>query len=77
MSTDHFPDPDMPDHIDVRLRDDARLVPAEVIDSYGLRNASITPMDTGSYNIHFKVEFERALFDLRKSNRPSEPENLT
>lgn len=71
-----FPDPDLPEHVDIRTLEDARIVPDEVIDSYGLKNAGITALDTGSYNIHFRIESEGELFDLRKSNRPSQLGNL-
>jgi Ser/Thr protein kinase RdoA (MazF antagonist) len=72
----HFPDPDMPDYSDIRLRENARFVPDAVAAEYDLENATITPMDTGSYNIHFRVDLNGELFDLRKSNRPSAPGNL-
>jgi Ser/Thr protein kinase RdoA (MazF antagonist) len=67
-----FPDPDLPEHVDIRTLENARVVPDEVIDSYGLNNAVISAIDTGSYNIHFKIESEGKRFDLRKSNRPSQ-----
>jgi hypothetical protein len=79
----HFPDPDMPDYRDMRLLEESRVIPEAVIESYDLQNASITAMETGSYNIHFKVVSQSdssepdELFDLRRSNRPSQPGNLT
>ena len=76
MSTNHFPDPDMPDYKDARLQEGVRLVPRAVINAYGLGDATISTLDTGSYNIHFKVERAGELFDLRRSNRPSAPGNL-
>ena len=76
MSTNHFPDPDMPDHRDIRLRKAARVVPEAVVGAYGLAGAIITPLDTGSYNIHFRIERAGESFDLRKSNRPATPGNL-
>jgi len=66
----------MPDYSDIRLRDDARTVTQEVLDVYGLGDAAVTALDTGSYNIHFKIEHQGKLFDLRKSNRPQKAENL-
>ncbi len=66
----------MPGHRDVRLRTGARVVPESVIEAYGLRGASVVALDTGSYNIHFRVERAGELFDLRRSNRPSAPGNL-
>lgn len=71
-----FPDPDLPEHVDIRTLENARVVPDEVVESYGLNDAVITPLETGSYNIHFKIESEGELFDLRKSNRPSQIGNL-
>lgn len=66
----------MPDHSDIRLRDDVLIVPDAVLEAYGLAGASVTPLNTGSYNVHFKVEHDGGEFDLRKSNRPSEHGNL-
>lgn len=72
----HFPDPDMPEFRDARLRPDSREVPAGVLAAYGLTGASATALATGSYNIHFKVDRAGELFDLRRSNRPAAPESL-
>jgi len=72
----HFPDPDLPEHVDIRSLENARVVPDDVIDSYGLNGAVISALDTGSYNVHFKIESDGNLFDLRKSNRPSQIGNL-
>ena len=72
----HFPDPDLPEHVDIRSLENARVVPDEVVDSYGLKNAVTSALDTGSYNIHFKIESDGNLFDLRKSNRPNQIGNL-
>ncbi|MBT3994166.1 MAG: phosphotransferase [Chloroflexi bacterium] len=76
MSTDHFPDPDMPDFSDIRLDGNVHEVPESVVVAYGLESASITPLATGSYNVHFRVDHRDERFDLRRSNRPSEPGNL-
>jgi Ser/Thr protein kinase RdoA (MazF antagonist) len=76
LSLSHFPDPDMPDYSDVRLREDARTVPDEVLDLYDLSGSSVVALETGSYNIHFRIESGGKTFDLRKSNRPSAPGNL-
>jgi len=76
MSQNHFPDPDMPDHRDARSREGARVVPRAVVSAYGLGDATIAALDTGSYNIHFRVERAGELFDLRRSNRPNSPGNL-
>lgn len=43
---------------------------------YQLEDATITVLETGSYNVHFKVEHEGAIYDLRKSNRPNHVGNL-
>lgn len=66
----------MPGHRDARLREDVRVVPRAVINSYGLGEATVSALDTGSYNIHFRVERAGVSFDLRRSNRPSDPGNL-
>ncbi len=66
----------MPGHRDARLREGARVVPWAVVNSYGLGKATISALDTGSYNIHFKVERAGVLFDLRRSNRPNNPGSL-
>jgi Ser/Thr protein kinase RdoA (MazF antagonist) len=66
----------MPDYRDVRLRDGAREVPVPVVKALGLSGATITALETGSYNIHFRVERAGELFDLRRSNRPNNPGSL-
>ena len=76
MSLSHFPDPDLPELRDARLREDVLVVPAVVVDAYGLGEAAISPLDTGSYNIHFRVERAGEAFDLRRTNRPNAPDNL-
>jgi Ser/Thr protein kinase RdoA (MazF antagonist) len=61
----------------MRLREDAYVVPDAVLDAFGLAGACVKPLNTGSYNIHFKiVTGDGDEFDLRKSNRPSEHGNL-
>ena len=76
MSLSHFPDPDLPEFRDARLREDVLVVHAVVVDAYGLGDAAISPLDTGSYNIHFRVERAGEAFDLRRTNRPNAPGNL-
>jgi hypothetical protein len=76
MSLTHFPDPDMPDYRDIRLRDDARTVPPSIVQAYQLDGANITALETGSYNVHFKIEHEDQAYDVRKSNRPNNAGNL-
>ena len=76
MSLSHFPDLDLPELRDARLREDVLVVPAVVVDAYGLGDAAISPLDTGSYNIHFRVERAGEAFDLRRTNRPNAPGNL-
>jgi Ser/Thr protein kinase RdoA (MazF antagonist) len=76
MSLSHFPDPDMHDYRDARLQEDVWVVPDSVIEAYELDDAAISDLDTGSYNIHFRVERAGELFDLRRSNRPNSPGNL-
>lgn len=71
-----FPDPLDLNRIDVRLAPDADVVPIAVLDAYGLKDASVTRLNTGSFNIHFRVESERGTFDLRRSNRPVDHGNL-
>lgn len=71
-----FPDPYDADYVDVRTLPDAEDVPAEVLAAYGVEGASVTRLTTGSFNIHFKVESSRGVFDLRRSNRPINRSNL-
>ena len=71
-----FPDPLDLDRVDVRLAPDADVVPTAVLATYGLNDALVTRLNTGSFNIHFRVESERGTFDLRRSNRPVDRGNL-
>ncbi len=71
-----FPDPYEVGHVDIRGLPDADVVPDEVLAAYGLSDATVTRLTTGSYNIHFKVESDRGVFDLRHSNRPIDRSNL-
>lgn len=66
----------MPDYRDIRLRDDARTVPPSIVQAYQLDGANITALETGSYNVHFKIEHEDQAYDVRKSNRPNNAGNL-
>ena len=66
----------MPKYADARLQDGVEIVPRGVLDAYGLGTGTISVLETGSYNIHFRVELAGELFDLRRSNRPSAPGNL-
>ena len=77
MSVHHFPDPDMPGFSDLRTLDDALNIPVQVLDAYGLEGASLQQLETGSYNIHFRIDHGGETFDLRKSNRPNDPSNLS
>lgn len=72
----HFPDPFDSRHIDIRTKSDAGDVPSEVLAAYGLEGASIARLETGSYNIHFRVESGSGRLDLRHSNRPIDTLNL-
>lgn len=76
MSMHAFPDPYNSRHVDLRLRDDAGEVPDEVLAVYGLEGAAIDRLETGSYNVHFRVESGGERFDLRHSNRPIDVSNL-
>ncbi len=71
-----FPDPYNSRHVDIRLREDAGDVPAEVLAAYGLEKAAVARLETGSYNVHFEVESKIGKFDLRHSNRPIDASNL-
>ncbi len=71
-----FPDPFDYGHVDARKLPDARVVPSDVLDAYGLNGASVMALDTRSFNIHFRVDSNRGGFDLRRSNRPIDRSNL-
>ncbi len=66
----------MPDYNDIRLQDNVRAVPETVVSAYELQGASFSPLDTGSYNVHFRVDCRGKSFDLCRSNRPTQFGNL-
>ncbi len=44
--------------------------------SYELGISRVQPLNTGSHNIHFRLDSDMGPFDLRRSNRPSDSGSL-
>ena len=65
-----------PNFADARKEPDAGVVPDAVLEAYPLDVCRVEPLETHSYNIHFRVDAEQGVFDLRRSNRPTAPPNL-
>jgi len=76
MAVDAFPDPfvALSGHVDIRTK--SAGVPREVLEAYGLSNATVTKLDTSSFNVHYAIETAAAKYDLRHSNRAIDVSNL-
>ena len=57
---------------DARIQPDARTVPTDVISAYHLDVHRVEPLETTSFNIHFRLDTNQGLFDLRRSNWPND-----